>query len=549
MNTEQIEKTGFGGWLSRLGFLTAGLLVASVSVGTTAVAGFATRLHAFTSDDAYYYFLTAWNWAHGAGSTFDGINETNGYQPLWFWISAGVFQVFPDRNTGLAAMMTVISALWIGCVYAIWRIARQTFGTAAGLFGLCPFLVVGFTLFFTGVEVPAVAILLFAFISAGLSRNLFSAPTSTRTSLVMGTLLALLVMARLDTGIFVAVLMAGLLVTWKQSASWRTTLRSLTLLAAPAVATLVVYVVANLLAFGVPLPISGTAKQLAGLTWNESTITRFLTFGNYAGIPFFLGISTFAAGIVAILLTRTSASDAHHHTLIATRRWITVLLVAQVAQLLVYSIISSWRMEPWYYYLTLPSLVLSVMVIAFRVLAFPVLQLRPIPLAVAGAVVVVALSSAFALRVAQRMDVPVSDHSMESVDIAGGLWASSHLPDNARVAMGDRAGAFAYATRHPVIQTEGLVNSADFVEALRNGNVPARLTSQGVTYLAKFARPDAIHELPDQPGCIRFEEPAYGAGPKVQLVACNEDLVYDKAADSGDHLYIWRFRPEKNPSR
>ena len=37
----------------------------------------------YTRDDAYYYFKVAQNISEGHGSTFDGINSTNGYHPLW----------------------------------------------------------------------------------------------------------------------------------------------------------------------------------------------------------------------------------------------------------------------------------------------------------------------------------------------------------------------------------------------------------------------------------------------------------------------------------
>src|SRR6186997_3194204 len=37
----------------------------------------------FFEDDAYFYLQIAWNLGRGAGSTFDGINVTNGYHLLW----------------------------------------------------------------------------------------------------------------------------------------------------------------------------------------------------------------------------------------------------------------------------------------------------------------------------------------------------------------------------------------------------------------------------------------------------------------------------------
>ncbi|MGZ4726103.1 MAG: hypothetical protein ACXWB2_00140, partial [Acidimicrobiales bacterium] len=41
---------------------------------------------ALTFDDAFYYFGIARNVAHGHGSTFDGIDPTNGYHPLWMLV-------------------------------------------------------------------------------------------------------------------------------------------------------------------------------------------------------------------------------------------------------------------------------------------------------------------------------------------------------------------------------------------------------------------------------------------------------------------------------
>src|SRR6201992_2723619 len=41
-------------------------------------------------DDCFYYLQVARNIASGHGSTFNGLTLTNGYQPLWLWILAGV---------------------------------------------------------------------------------------------------------------------------------------------------------------------------------------------------------------------------------------------------------------------------------------------------------------------------------------------------------------------------------------------------------------------------------------------------------------------------
>jgi hypothetical protein len=45
----------------------------------------------FTRDDAYYYFKVAQNLSEGHGSSFDGINPTNGYHPLWMLVCTPIF--------------------------------------------------------------------------------------------------------------------------------------------------------------------------------------------------------------------------------------------------------------------------------------------------------------------------------------------------------------------------------------------------------------------------------------------------------------------------
>ena len=65
-----------------------------------------------TPDDAYYYLVIARNLAAGRGPTFDGVDPTTGYQPLWQGMLAAVAGVVPDRQ-----LLQV--ALFLGAVLAI----------------------------------------------------------------------------------------------------------------------------------------------------------------------------------------------------------------------------------------------------------------------------------------------------------------------------------------------------------------------------------------------------------------------------------------------
>lgn len=53
----------------------------------------------FFHDDSFFYIKTAGNFAAGLGSTFDTVNVTNGYHPLWFIILSGVFALMQNFVT------------------------------------------------------------------------------------------------------------------------------------------------------------------------------------------------------------------------------------------------------------------------------------------------------------------------------------------------------------------------------------------------------------------------------------------------------------------
>lgn len=54
----------------------------------------------FTFDDAFFYIKPAYNFACGFGSTFDNLDQTNGYHPLWFLLLVIFFKpiLFFDQN-------------------------------------------------------------------------------------------------------------------------------------------------------------------------------------------------------------------------------------------------------------------------------------------------------------------------------------------------------------------------------------------------------------------------------------------------------------------
>ncbi len=93
----------------------------------------------FTRDDAYYYFKVAQNISEGHGSTFDGVDVTNGYHPLWMLVCIPIFALARfDLILPLRVLLLVMSGLSVTTGILLYRLIGRIFipalGAAAALF-------------------------------------------------------------------------------------------------------------------------------------------------------------------------------------------------------------------------------------------------------------------------------------------------------------------------------------------------------------------------------------------------------------------------------
>jgi hypothetical protein len=80
----------------------------------------------FTRDDAYYYFKVAQNITEGHGSSFDGINPTNGYHPLWMAICIPIFSLARfDLILPLRILLVVMAAISAATSVLLFRLLRK----------------------------------------------------------------------------------------------------------------------------------------------------------------------------------------------------------------------------------------------------------------------------------------------------------------------------------------------------------------------------------------------------------------------------------------
>lgn len=143
MNNENMRRFSLSQWeraslmdqIRRLPWFETVLIVVVMSMSLYAALSDAQNfsLRWFTRDDAYYYFKVAQNISEGYGSTFDRINPTNGYHPLWMLICIPIFALAKfDLILPLRILLLVMSGLSVATGVLLYRLIGRVFAPVIG---------------------------------------------------------------------------------------------------------------------------------------------------------------------------------------------------------------------------------------------------------------------------------------------------------------------------------------------------------------------------------------------------------------------------------
>ena len=459
----------------------------------------------FVQDDLLYYLKVAQSLSHGHGSTFNGVVKTNGYQPLWLLVLVAVTWISTNPRTILAflACSNFASAL------VTFVLARKLLRTS----GVCSVMVFVFsawttlyavTLFFYGMEVTLTVPLMLGVLC------LLSDPAWIQQdwlhSFFFGVLLSAMVLSRIDTVIFGALLLCGIVATKRLRRLIRVDL-VLGLLAG--LLPVVLYFLLNRVAFHTWLPISGMAKELK--RDHLPSIEPWRVFFHPLAAAFTLLI--LSAVLMATLL-RKRLDPMMRVICFAT-------LLFPFTYYLILSCVSDWTLWGWYMYPIRAAICLS-FVIWLSWKPLPHLLEKPI---MRGALI----ASVFVCLALLRWTRQQADIYEASIDIQ--QFALNHP---GTYAMGDRAGRVAYLIPDPVVQTEGLMMDRNYLTYIeREAPLKETLAHYRVRYYIATAY------VPFS-GCFNAVEPAK-AGPdskKMRDTFCEppvasyvhegvETLIYD----------------------
>jgi len=497
----------------------ASLVLIILAVGAWACLGPEERLAYLLYDDAYYYIGVAHHLAEGSGSTFDGINATNGYHPLWCWLLVPVVALAESPGAGVRAVGLLWYGLAAASALALWWALRRRSGSAgavlaAALFGLHPLVALNLSRP-NGLETPLYALLLALFL--GVWERI-----GRRRMLLAGLLLGTVILSRLDAGMLSLAAALQLLTSGLRRHEIRTALVRVTVLAVGASALVVPVLAWNAWRFGSPMPISERAVQvyaeqvrqdlggpgdsrywrrrawhalesvpvqMAREATGETAILRPLwRQGKLAGAGFLLLL---VAGTVAAIRRRAAGRD-------PTGDLLTLLALTCALHYTAYMIwfwAGGERGFRLYYFM--PESMLAAVVVG--TLAGGLLD-RGVrrtawrrALATAGiASLALFLVSVTATRFAQTRDDPGPLAERRRYG-----WIRHNLPEEAVLATTD-AGRLGYFCGRPVVNLDGLINDQHFLVALREKKIAGYVFDSPITHLV--AGVGALHGYdPEQP--------------------------------------------------
>jgi hypothetical protein len=427
-----------------------------------------------TADDSFYYLLTARNAALGYGFSFDQLNATNGFHPLWMyaltplaWMGSGDMALF-------ARIVLAIQLLMIG-VGAF--VLDRTLDQRGRLLAAVAILMVNFyytKVLVNGLESAVQWVCLCGTVSAALNiQRRPLAATGAWQYFGLGLLIGLTVLARLTAVYFgAAVLATTAVIFWQaEGASVSGAMaRRLAIAVAGAAILVVPYLANNSLSTGHLMPVSAAIKtsRPSHLGPTHVVAAAALLAIWIAGCRLFLRARTF---------TRTDRDLAW-----ASFPILTYMVLQAQSDILIRGVLVT---ELWY---MVPQALLAMLAlgeILRRAAAGETAWRWTGALGACAAVVFAALTWTYRVQ--------PSSYSAYTAGRETADWLREHTPQNSIVAAWD-AGVIAGFCDRRLVNLDGLINSWQYKAYLDEGHTQQWIQQvQPVDYIAQYFWDDQLN--------------------------------------------------------
>lgn len=427
-------------------------------------------------DDACYFYKIARNVVQGNGLSFDGINLTNGFQPLWLYALLPLAWAMRDANPEVffrAALFYQLVILLISGILLFYALCRIT---SKGIALICTSIFYVFCRYFfsNGMETGVLVLSLSALLALAAHYRIFLNSVGRLTTFTFGLLLGAVLLSRLDM-IFLIFTLYSFLVGYlwmqrKESNRVKALYADVLMTIFGFLSVVLPYFLYNYLVFGDIMPMSGQLKN---------------SFPRIVSADFFQKISPrnmIAASVsLCFILTTPILFRVWHKISIETKYLFAVALVGSVTVLLLYlntALFIKWGVFYWhfaFYYYMLP-LVLAAWLSVYR-------DSTSVPkyLPIDGFAIVLTLIITMHILLSSPQQYRRSSE-WHAQAYRAAIWARQNtLPEDV-FALSD-AGVFGFFSERSVINLDGLVNNLQYQETIRRKELNKYIQKNKVKYI------------------------------------------------------------------
>ncbi len=539
-------------------------------------------------DDGFYYLQIARNVATQGKFTFDGINRTNGFHPLWQLLLALTARFSVDDFGFIRLVMYLSIALFALTGVLLFKFVAGYGGSSAGLaavilWSFSPDLVMWQN---QGMENTIfLPILLMSLIQID---RFIRLPNSLREAFALGIAFGSIMWSRSDSLLFVLLALVGIgLYLWRKSKSVPVQpIRSLSVVLGITFCFGIGYLLFNYAAAGSFLSVSGVVKigdssdsswRLAqtieafrlhlSMVWDLFSSLGGLTWWgfNWRILPF--KVIVFAWGILVAAWWVIEFSKDIRRNISRVRRWdkigVSLLVVYTLLHtgVLVTLMRSQLRWTPWYIVPQVLTILVVIPLVFFsQRIVKGILRTAAAKVAVLyektgladgnrkhlQAIYVICaacLSVAILVACTWALQVPVQGWYQRTASPATeeprfelAVWLNDHIPPDAKVGMFD-AGITGYFAHAHVINLDGLVNSPEFVVVRRTGAYADYVIKNRIEYVIYYYFP---------PYTMNWWQPTDDSRVCHKLLHMNKNAALWGAEKVGNYFQVVALRYDGN---
>lgn len=435
-----------------------------------------------TPDDVSYYFKIAANVSEGKGFTFDCINPTNGFHPLWLYVLIPIYTIAAGSQELLFRLPILLSLLLISLsAVMFYSVFKKFYSKKVALISGLIFFIFVLIPAVNGLESALLVLMLSLLFAYGFKAEVFT-KSNHKKHFLYGLLLGSVLLARLDMfflAIFIGLfcLVQIFLTKHNRKPEW------LRLISITGGTFLIIgpYFLYNYLNYRCLMPISGALKtSFPKVSLSPDVLRSFnLSSGkiNLAALSFAV---IFAIYYLIKYLRSRAIKNKHPYFELSMM----VLSLTALSHSLHAAFFMKWAVQPWHFLPNFLFLALASSIPISYSLEFLQNKRSDIWNQALYWIFTVTLLLFGTFRFVDHLKSQVPNWQTTTYDAA--IWIKNNTPANAIFAMKD-TGNFSFFSRRSVINLDGVVNNYAFQKSLKNQKLGEYLLENRVDYLVRHS--------------------------------------------------------------